>query len=355
MNIMWLTVRRTGDLSLAATVDYTTSNGTAHEGYDYTLARGTLRFAPGETTKQIYVLITDDNYAESDETLALTLSNPTGGARLNSDSSTTVIIVDNDATATPENPADQAGFFTRQHYADFLNREPDSSGLAFWTNEIESCGANVQCREVKRINVSAAFFLSIEFQQTGFLVYRFYNAALTRPESLPRYLEFSSDTQEISRGVVVGAIGWEQQLERNKLEFAERFVKRAEFVALYPETLAPAEYVDALYAHAGLKPDATERNAAIAEFDGGAGARARVLRRVAENETLKARELNRAFVLAQYFGYLRRSPNEGPDTNFDGYHFWLSKLNDFGGNFVKAEMVKAFINSDEYRKRFGQQ
>ncbi|PYS72070.1 MAG: hypothetical protein DMF69_08610, partial [Acidobacteria bacterium] len=60
---------------------------------------------------------------------------------------------------------------------DFLNRQPDASGLAFWANEITSCGADVQCKEVKRINVSAAFFLSIEFQQTGYLVERIYKVA----------------------------------------------------------------------------------------------------------------------------------------------------------------------------------
>ena len=68
-------------------------------------------------------------------------------------------------------------FFVRQHYHDFLNREADAAGLAFWKNEIESCGANAQCREVKKINVSAAFFLSIEFQETGYLVYRTYKSA----------------------------------------------------------------------------------------------------------------------------------------------------------------------------------
>ena len=67
----------------------------------------------------------------------------------------------------------------------------------------------------------------------------------------------------------------------------------------------------------------------------------------------RTREFNRAFVLMQYFGYLRRAPNEAPDGNFDGYNFWLSKLNQFNGNFVAAEMVKAFITSDEYRLRFG--
>ena len=63
-------------------------------------------------------------------------------------------------------------------------------------------------------------------------------------------------------------------------------------------------------------------------------------------------EFNRAFVLMQYFGYLRRNPNDAPDTNFDGYNFWLNKLNQFNGDFVQAEMVRAFIDSSEYRRRF---
>ena len=78
---------------------------------------------------------------------------------------------------TSPNPIDGPSFFVRQHYLDFLNREPDSSGLSFWTNEIASCANDSQCTEVKRINVSAAFFLSIEFQQTGYLVERIYKAA----------------------------------------------------------------------------------------------------------------------------------------------------------------------------------
>ena len=69
-----------------------------------------------------------------------------------------------------------ADFFVRQHYLDFLGREPDAAGLAFWKDQITSCGANAACIEVRRINVSAAFFLSIEFQETGFLVYKLYKA-----------------------------------------------------------------------------------------------------------------------------------------------------------------------------------
>ncbi len=105
-------------------------------------------------------------------------------------------------------------------------------------------------------------------------------------------------------------------------------------------------------------PTAAELQGAIDEF-GGAGnttdtaARGRALRRVAENPALTQAEFNKAFVLMQYMGYLRRNPNDAPDGDFDGYNFWLGKLNQFNGNFVSAEMVKAFILSSEYRQRFG--
>jgi hypothetical protein len=83
--------------------------------------------------------------------------------------------------------------------------------------------------------------------------------------------------------------------------------------------------------------------------------RASVLRKIADNSTLQQREYNRAFVLMEYFGYLRRNPDATPEPNlnFDGYNFWLNKLNQFNGDFVKADMVKAFISSAEYRHRFG--
>ena len=93
----------------------------------------------------------------------------------------------------------------------------------------------------------------------------------------------------------------------------------------------------------------SERSAAITAF---ATSRAAALRSVVESQTLHQAELNKAFVLSQYFGYLKRNPDEGPDTTYAGYNFWLGKLNEFGGDFVRAEMVKAFISSDEYRTRF---
>ena len=255
------------------------------------------------------------------------------------------------STAVTANPLDTPVFFVRQQYLDFLNREPDANGLAFWTNEITSCGTDVNCTEVKRINVSAAFYLSIEFQQTGYLVYRLHQAAFNSGERLPLDL-FRADNRQIGLGVVVGQLGWEQQLEQNKQAFVNQFIARPTFVAAYPVAMTPAQFVDALNANTGGSLSQGERDAFVADLLSGAKTRAQVLRGITEDDDFVQREFTKAFVLMQYFGYLRRAPNDLPDTNFDGYNFWLAKLNQFNGNFINAEMVKAFILSSEYRNRF---
>jgi hypothetical protein len=352
-----VTVTRSGDLSTEATVDYHPVDGTATDRNDYTTALGTLRFGPGESQKTITILINDDSKAEGTESASVILSNPTGGLSLGSPSVLSFQITD-DTVETGPNINDDSSAFVRQHYHDFLNREADQSGLNFWTNEIESCGTDTQCREVKRINVSAAFFLSTEFQETGYYVYRFYKAALpansARPEGLPRYSEFLSDSQEVSKNVIVLQNGWQQQLEQNKGDYASRFVLRPDFVSLYPNSMTPAQYVDALNARAGGPLSQAERDGLVTGLTGGSETRATVLRKIVEDDDFKAQQFDRAFVLMQYIGYLRRSPDAIPDTNLDGYNFWLNKLNSFHGNFVQAEMVKAFIISGEYRNRFGQ-
>lgn len=256
------------------------------------------------------------------------------------------------------NPIDSAANFVTQHYRDFLNREPDSSGLQFWTNEITSCGADAQCVEVKRINVSAAFFLSIEFQQTGYFVYKTYKAAFgdLPGKTVPiRRETFILDTRAIGNGIIVGQGNWQQQLEDNKNAYVVSFVQRSDFMAKYPAGISAADFVDSLFINAGVTPTFTERQAAISAFGSGDTAgRAASLRSVADSNTLQQSEFNKAFVLEQYFGYLKRNPDDLPDTDFSGYNFWLAKLNQFNGNFVQAEMVKAFISSIEYRQRFGQ-
>jgi hypothetical protein len=367
-----ITVTRSGDSSTQASVDYATTDGAATQKGDYTQVVSRLTFAAGETSKTFPVLIVDDVFQEGTETFSVVLSNPIGtvvGAR----SIAAVAIQDNDLTPPATNPLDNsnAQFFVRQHYLDFLNREPDAGGLAFWTDQITSCGSDTQCTEIRRINVSAAFFLSIEFQETGYLVERMYKVAYgdatgtstfggTHQLAVPiiRRSEFLPDTLQMSNGVVIGQPGADQKLEANKVAFANDFVTRTRFSTTYPTTLPPAQFVDLLIANAGFIPTPAQRQAFIAEFGTATNtvdtaARARALRAIAENGTFSQQEKNNAFVLMQYFGYLRRDPNANPDTDYTGYDFWLGKLNQFNGNFVNAEMVKAFLVSGEYRGRFG--
>jgi hypothetical protein len=272
---------------------------------------------------------------------------------------------------TSRNP-DKTDNFVYQHYVDFLDREPDASGFGYWSNQIDGCGINLQCVEIKRINVSAAFYLSIEFQETAYLVERMYKTAYgdttgssttdglhDLPVPIVRRNELLIDTQQIDRGVVVNQTGWQTVLENNKQNFFAQFVQRTRFASQLPTSLTPAQFVDKLNQNAGSVLSSAEWATAIALFGGAAdssslAARASALRQVAENQNLYKAELNRAFVLMQYFGYLRRNPNEGQDSDYSGYDHWLKKLNAFNGNFVNAEMVKAFITSSEYRSRFTQ-
>jgi hypothetical protein len=360
-------VTRTGDTTGTATVDYATSDGTATRLKDYEQTLGTLVFAPNETSKTFTVFVPDDAFAESPETVTLTLSNPVG-TTLGATSTATLTINSNDSVSGPSPVRAQSfdtGFFVRQQYLDFLSREPDTSGFNFWTGDFNQCAPTDEpCKEVKRVNVSAAFFLSIEFQNTGYLVERTYKAAYgdatspNVPGTVPviRLNEFLPDTQRIGQDVIVNQGPWEAQLAANKQAYALEFVLRPRFLAAFPLTMTPAEYVDKLVQNAGITLTTAERDALVAQLNAAsdvAAGRAAVLRAVAENQQLQDNEKRRAFVLMQYYGYLRRDPDTGPNTDFTGWKFWLDKLNEFNGDFQRAEMVKAFLSSDEYIDRFG--
>lgn len=370
-----VTVTRTGDISNEATVNFETGAGnfspevtglgTASRRSDLTPVSGTLFFAAGQTSATFNVPINEDTRIESGfdhgipfsgEDFGVTLSNPSAGYALfhppGSGPSVTILIRDDGDTGTG-NSIDDSAAFVCAHYHDFLNRHPEAGGLQFWIGGIESCGTDTQCRELRRIDASAAFYLSIEFQESGFLVYRTYQAAFGRTPVPLSLSEFLPDTQAIGRGVVVRSGNWQEKLEVNKREFFDDFVMRAPFTSLYPSSMSAAQFIDALNANTGGALSLTERDDLVNELASGRINRAQALRAVADNELLRQREFNRAFVLMQYFGYLRRNPNDSPDTGFGGFNFWLNKLNEFNGDFRKAEMVKAFISSIEYRKRFG--
>ncbi|HEX7313227.1 MAG TPA: zinc-dependent metalloprotease family protein [Pyrinomonadaceae bacterium] len=362
-----VTVTRTGTTSGTATVDYATSDGTASRLKDYEQALGTLVFAPNETSKTFTVFVPDDAFAEAPETVTLTLSNPVG-AVLGATQTATLTIVSNDGTDGPSPVRAESfngSFFVRQQYLDFLNREPDASGFGFWSDQLTNCSNPPPADlTVCRVNVSAAFFQAIEFQETGYLAYRMYKAAYgdatspNVPGTVPviRLNEFLPDAQRIGKDLVVGAPGWPELLAANKQAYALEFVLRQRFLTAFPLTMTSAQFVDQLVGRAGITLTPAERSALIAQLDANANvaaARAAVLLAVAENQQLRDNEFRRAFVLMQYYGYLRRDPDTGPNTDFTGWAFWLGKLNEFNGNFVQAEMVKAFLTADEYVDRFG--
>src|SRR6185369_3524295 len=140
-----VTVNRTGDTTLATKVDYATSgdsglpcstaNGVATPKCDFTTTLGTLNFAAGETTQTITVPLSQDSYVEGPETFSISLTNPTAGAALGTAPIISITLAD-DATEPATNAIDEASNFVRQHYHDFLNREPDQGGLNFWTGQM---------------------------------------------------------------------------------------------------------------------------------------------------------------------------------------------------------------------------
>ena len=251
-----------------------------------------------------------------------------------------------------------------QQYEDFLGRVPDAGGYDFWTNQIISCGSDQHCVDIKRTNVSAAFFLSVEFQQTGYLVYRTYKAAFGDIPGAPvplRHEEFLPDKAQVANGVVVGQSGWQALLESNTQSYFAQFVQRSRFTSALPTNMTPSDFVDALNNNAGGPLSPSEKVTAVGLFGGALDtanttARAQVLRSVAEDQDLYDAEFDKAFVLMEYYGYLLRNPYDPPETTLDysGFNFWLNKLKTHNGDYVKAEMVRSFLVSSEYRQRFEQ-
>jgi protocatechuate 3,4-dioxygenase beta subunit len=367
-DVATITVQRVGTLTQAATVDYATTdsgdpaaqqpcaptpgNTLASSRCDFTSSFGRLTWAAGDgTDKTFKVMTTQDYYVEGPETLTLTLSNLTGGAGF-SGASTELLTINDDAVEPPGNPVDDSNAFVEQLYRDFLNRPSDASGKAFWVNNIDHCidpaqrppGLTAaQCIETSRIVTAGAFFLSIEFQTTGGAAY------LTNKVSsgiTPNFVRFERDAQQIGQGYAFGAPGAETLLEANKVAYFNDYVTRPEFAATYGG-VSNQEYVNTLISNTGVPFTQHEKDALINGLANQTETRATVLRKISEKPEFRATEFNSMFVLMEYYGFLRRNPDQA------GFNFWLNKLNNFNGDYFAAEMVKAFIESMEYRQRFG--
>jgi hypothetical protein len=321
-------------------VDYATSDqsgltpcstvsGLASQRCDYSMSVGTLHFAAGESTKTISIPIVDDSYDEGgNETFAITLSNPVG-AGIAAPASATITITGNEA-ANGSNPLTGSPFFVRQQYIDFLGREPDPAGFQGWLNRLNNCAQGDNSCD--RISVSSGFLRSAEFQERGYFIFRFYAAGLGRN---PSYAEFMPDLAKVS-GFLSDA-----QLEANKAAFVQEFMTRTEYVNRYG-SLNNAAYVDALLQAAAL-PNHPLRGAWIDLLNNNTATRAQVLRAFVESKEVYDKYYNQAFVVMQYFGYLRRDPDAL-------YAQWIQTLNQTGDY---RALVSGFLNANEFVLRFG--
>jgi hypothetical protein len=354
-----ITVTRSGNTSTSAGVDVRTVDNTAAVSCgdtttlpnvafarcDYATTVETLSFAPNETTKTISVPIIDDSYVDPGETFQLSLSNPTGGATIGQQATTLVAITDNDV-AGESNPIFNTDFFVRMQYLDFLSREPEAGQP--WSNVLNNCGANDPSCD--RISVSANFFRSQEFQIKGLFVFRFYKVAFNR---LPHYSEIVADMRAVTGTTTT-------EVQAKKSAFTNAFAQRQEFKNSY-DALDNNSFVNALMDRYALQSITTPNPATpddasskitltradlVARLNGGVLARAQVVRAIADSDEVGAAEFNPAFVAMQYFGYLRRDPEP------QGYADWLRTINANPADF--RSMVNGFMNSTEYRLRFGQ-
>ena len=332
----------------AASVNYATSdtaglnecdfeNGVASSRCDYATSIGTLSFAANEGSKSLFIPLVNDSYAEPNETFSITLSNPVG-VSLGAISTANITIQDNE-TVNGANPIAGTDFFVEQHYIDFLGRNPEPAGLQGWRNVLNNCppsGKDAQGNFCDRIEVSAGFFRSPEFQARGYFIYRFFSSV----GKIPIYPEFTPDFAKVS-GFLSDA-----QLEANKAAFVTEFMARPVFQTKYSSTFNnPTAYVDALLTTVGL-PTHPSRQSWINTLTAtnNATTRGNVLRALVESSQVYDKYYNEAFVIMQYFGYLRRTAD-------GSYVQWIDTMNQTNGDY--RIMINGFLNSVEYRKRFG--
>ncbi|HSE30179.1 MAG TPA: PQQ-dependent sugar dehydrogenase, partial [Pyrinomonadaceae bacterium] len=313
-----VTVTRLGSTSGAATVDYTTTDtdnftvnctnvaGNAFGRCDFATSVDTLTFAPGETSKSFVIPIINDGWAEGDETFGVMLSNVTG-ATLGSPATAQVTITDNETVNGAVNPYFATPFFVRQHYLDFLSREPEPTEP--WSNILNTCPNVNNDPSCDRLFVSGAIFGSPEFQLKGYYNYRFYKLAFNR---LPLYEEIVVDMRKVTGTT-------QQDTFQRRAQFASDFVQRQEFKNLY-DALSNTNYVNALMNRYGLgaittrDPNNPETGAMLTltttdlinALDTSTWTRAQVLRAIAESQQVFNQEFIQGFVAMQYYGYLRR-------------------------------------------------
>ncbi|HEY6046398.1 MAG TPA: choice-of-anchor V domain-containing protein [Pyrinomonadaceae bacterium] len=352
VNSLSITVNRSGDTSAAATVKYATSDatdvdfncnpntlgqivGAASRKCDYHIAAGRLRFAAGETSKQIVLSLVDDVYSEGNETFSISLSNPTGAA-LGATSMATITINASDIPGQT-NPIDLTSFYVRMLYVDLLSREPDPAGFAGWVHRIDFCNQPGEPPPpCDRVTVGGdGFMRSAEFFDREFFVIRLYRTALGR---IPRY-------DDVADLAYVSGFLSDADLELNKQELVADIMSRSEFVNMY-NPLTNSQYVDTMIQTAAVTLPSGVRDSWVNSLNGigTAKTRAQVFRELSERSEVSAKYLHEAQVVSCYYGFFTRNPDAA-------YLNFLQRLD--SGDINLGDLANAFINATEYRRRFG--
>ncbi|HEX8176164.1 MAG TPA: Calx-beta domain-containing protein [Pyrinomonadaceae bacterium] len=376
-------VTRSGNTSTAASVQYFTSDQSggnecdqvtefASQRCDYTTVAGTLRFAAGETSKQIRIPIINDGYADGSEVFKISLQNAVGAA-LGAIKEAKITITDSGipATISANNPYLNNEFFVRQNYLDFLGREPDDTGWnppTGWPVVLGNCGPEEGFlgapKNCDRAHVSHGFFASPEFTDKGFAIYRLYEVGMGR---LPLYAEFIPDMATLS-GYGIPANVEQQNLQ----DYLESFTQRTEFINRFQgalQTNQAEQLILKLEQTTGITLPATAvtnpgqptqygRNELIQKRSIGAFTVGQTLKAFIEQQAVYDKFFPRGFVTMQYFAYLRRDPNLN-DPNMLGWNDWVDVFTNgkpSAGIQPKDyhHLIFGFIYSTEYRKRFGQ-
>jgi hypothetical protein len=369
-----VTVTRSGNTSVAISVDVATVDdpaavpcnpltrrpdgspypqGKAYARCDYATTIETVTFAAGDTQpKTVNIPLIDDAHVEGAETLQLELRNAVN-AQPGASKTATLTISDNGDAAGAANPINTTPFFVRMQYLDFLSREPEAGEP--WSGVLTRCAnpfnldPNSPSAACDRLIVSRSFFESAEFRLKGLFAFTFYRVAFNR---LPEYAEIIPDMRSVTGQT-------SPEVYAKRALFPVNFTQRQEFRAAY-DGLSNAAFVDALLSRYGVDtirtPDPSNPEGGVILVLSRTGlsnslntlalTRAQVLRAVVESNEVKAAEYNRAYVAMQYYGYLRRTPEDA------GYEAWLRVINQDPNN-VRI-MIDGFMNSNEYRARFGQ-
>ncbi|HEX3229692.1 MAG TPA: hypothetical protein VHQ95_12035 [Pyrinomonadaceae bacterium] len=180
------------------------------------------------------------------------------------------------------------------------------------------------------------------FEDTSFFVYRLCKASYGR---MPRREEFMSAMRLLGRDLVYGSSLWETQLHRNRAALLKEWTISPEFKRLY-EGKSNAELVDTLLKNAGISWSASKRDELVNSLTTQTDPHQAALLSVISDSAFSASEYNNAYVLAHFFGYLRRNPDDAPDFDLKGFNFWRDRLNSWG-DYRTISM--AFMESEEYR------